>query len=144
MVVLFRLDTSGHDIHRLGHRFVSCRLSSRLVEGLLGQAISLSLIFTFFPLLSALPRGVTLTTQPHIHEHKNSLSSHLPHPTPNVRMIFHAYNFMDNEWQDEFMKDVGAREASTSHPSTYFENGLSTPVTATAPNFSLAGIPGFY
>jgi hypothetical protein len=82
MVVLFRLDAPGHDIHHLGYRFVSCRLSSRLVEGLLGQAISLSLIFTFFPLLSALPRGVTLTTQPHIHEHKNfSLLSHsLPYP----------------------------------------------------------------
>jgi hypothetical protein len=59
-------------------------------------------------------------------------------------MIFHAYNLMDEEWQDEFMKDVGASEASTSHPSTYFENGLPTPVPATAPNFSLAGIPGFY
>lgn len=48
------------------------------MEGLLGQAISLSLIFTFFPLLSALPRGVTLTTQPYIHEHKNF--PHLPYP----------------------------------------------------------------
>jgi len=49
MVVLFRLDASGHDIHHLGYRFMPCQLSSRLVEGLLGQAISLSLIFTFFP-----------------------------------------------------------------------------------------------
>lgn len=88
------------------------------MEGLLGQAISLSLIFAFFPLLSALPRGVTLTTQPHIHEHKNF--------SPNVRMIFHAYNLMDNEWQDEFMKDAGASEASTSHPSTYSGDGNRT------------------
>ena len=88
------------------------------MEGLLGQAISLSLIFAFFPLLSALPRGVTLTTQPHIHEHKNF--------SPNVRMIFHAYNLMDNEWQDEFMKDAGASEASTSHPSTYSGDGDRT------------------
>jgi hypothetical protein len=58
-----------------------CRVS-RLVEGLLGQAISLSLIFMFFLLLSALPRGVTLTTQPHIHEQKkfSLLSPSSPYP----------------------------------------------------------------